>query len=353
MDLPSQLQHSLDSMTNEIQIIVNKYIGADGSNKKQQKAECLSVIERLQANNLAFKQEIEPDFVIAHPENRWTMMLESEDLHGLLSTISNSGWVKQEVGFCVCIEIPPGDRGQQYIRENEILADGSGGFIARPSPNSRFCSLSGSHSNGILRCVLHETKGMDSNLCGPDGYLNKDLVLATCPSLEHPLTKGLEWIVIRWQVENAIEGFAAWLQDSLNVGSGAHRLQSKVQTLLQVHKTATNNKRLFNDFRWANIPTGIEKTRPHLAGCVGPMCEYVKNMEVESSQYSCRKSGTSQKHWAINRETSDQPRSQFLRRRTSFKGPSGYQDASRRRCVHQTTKDSSKTVWHECSTVQT
>ena len=96
MDLPSQLQHSLDSMKNEIQIIVNKCIGADGSNKKQQKAECLSVIQRLQANNLAFKQEVEPDFVIPHPENRWSMMLEREDLHGPLGTIVNSGWVNKK-----------------------------------------------------------------------------------------------------------------------------------------------------------------------------------------------------------------------------------------------------------------
>eukprot|EP00959_Pyramimonas_sp_CCMP1952_P386867 8108084-Pyramimonas_sp.AAC.1 len=92
-----------------------------------------------------------------------------------------------------------------------------------------------------------------------------------------PLKNGLEWIVIRGSVDKQWPTLADWLQEALNSGHGTERLQTKVQTMLEVHQKAMRNFRVSGEYGWDIIAKTIENDRPHMAGHVMPICAFVAN----------------------------------------------------------------------------
>eukprot|EP00959_Pyramimonas_sp_CCMP1952_P378032 7919076-Pyramimonas_sp.AAC.1 len=99
--------------------------------------------------------------------------------------------------------------------------------------------------------------------------------MSICSSYEQPLVQGMPWTVIRHEVDAAIPELASFLQEADNANHGANRQQSKMQTLLQIHRCATQHLKTFGEIRWPIIERQIEKTRPHLRGQVGDMGLFV------------------------------------------------------------------------------
>eukprot|EP00959_Pyramimonas_sp_CCMP1952_P161035 3367531-Pyramimonas_sp.AAC.1 len=140
----------------------------------------------------------------------------------------------------------------------------------------KILAVSCAHTLMGLRCARRGVKGFDEELIDDVGHISKDKVYSLCPSYAKPVAEGLRWLVIRSQVDKAVEGFANFVQESSNLGHGAERLQSKVQTLLQIHDMIIRNKKRFNDPKVDQIVREIEKTKPWLKGHVGPMTDFVR-----------------------------------------------------------------------------
>ncbi|CAK0809629.1 unnamed protein product [Prorocentrum cordatum] len=70
-------------------------------------------------------------------------------------------------------------------------------------------------------------------------------------------------------------GYTARDKEAGNAKDGANRQHSKMRTLLQIHRCATQHLKTFGEIRWPIIERQIEKTRPHLRGQVGDMCLFV------------------------------------------------------------------------------
>ena len=60
-------------------------------------------------------------------------------------------------------------------------------------------------------------------------------VIAKSGSYSEALNHGLHWTVIKHQVEELCPRLPGFLAECRNSGHGTERLQSKVQTLLQLH----------------------------------------------------------------------------------------------------------------------
>eukprot|EP00959_Pyramimonas_sp_CCMP1952_P321279 6723215-Pyramimonas_sp.AAC.1 len=86
----------------------------------------------------------------------------------------------------------------------------------------------------------------------------------------------MPWTVIRHEVDAEMPELAWFLQEADNANSGASRQQTKMQTLLQIHKVAKQNIKTFGDAKWESIQLQIERTRPHLSGQVADMSKYVE-----------------------------------------------------------------------------
>ena len=96
------------------------------------------------------------------------------------------------------------------------------------------------------------------------------------PSFKDPLENGMPWMVVRYQVGQACPGLASLLQEAGNAGHGIERLQTKVQTLLQIHQKAQRDIKSKGEPCWKKIAEEIEDTRPFLVGQAADMCEYVR-----------------------------------------------------------------------------
>ena len=97
-----------------------------------------------------------------------------------------------------------------------------------------------------------------------DGMLSKEKVLAVDAGY------GLQWFVIRWQVAAAVPGLPL-----LNAGHGTERKQTKIQSLLQVHGLAMQHHKATGYFKWDQVASAIEKSKPELAGQLGDLCAFV------------------------------------------------------------------------------
>ncbi|CAK0864850.1 unnamed protein product, partial [Prorocentrum cordatum] len=134
----------------------------------------------------------------------------------------------------------------------------------------KFLRLACSHANQVLRCTKHATKSHELAFTGDDQRLSEDKIYNACSSIRAP-------IVIRKEFAAALPDLAGFLSESHNIGHGAHRAQSKVQTLLQVHAKALRNKQLHGDSKWELVARDIERARPFLSGQIRQMTGVAQN----------------------------------------------------------------------------
>eukprot|EP00959_Pyramimonas_sp_CCMP1952_P326448 6833539-Pyramimonas_sp.AAC.1 len=110
-------------------------------------------------------------------------------------------------------------------------------------------SITCSHTNAGLRCAKLCSSSPHAEICTDDGKLSLDKILAMAPSYKEPLEVGLEWVVIRRQCEDAMPELASFLSEAGNSGHGSHRVPTKMQVLMQIHKKAASNFKAFKDRR--------------------------------------------------------------------------------------------------------
>eukprot|EP00959_Pyramimonas_sp_CCMP1952_P331328 6938146-Pyramimonas_sp.AAC.1 len=100
-------------------------------------------------------------------------------------------------------------------------------------------------------------------------------VVAVNPSQADALDNGLEWVIIRKEVEAAVPGLPYYLAECGNAGHGTERIQTKLQTLLQIFSRGKQNFESTGDYKWAAVAQRIESTNPRLAKQVLDMTKFV------------------------------------------------------------------------------
>ncbi|CAK0837771.1 unnamed protein product, partial [Prorocentrum cordatum] len=158
---------------------------------------------------------------------------------------------------------PGGARPEQHWKFSDDLATSSGGFLPQFNPSDlMYLSVACSHTVAGARCVELGALGMGEKFNDDSGRISRARVLAKCSSYE--------------QVDVEMPELARFLQEADNANSGASRRQTKMQTLLQIHKIAKQNIMTFGDAKWESIQFQIERTRPHLSGQVADVSKYVE-----------------------------------------------------------------------------
>ncbi|CAK0865543.1 unnamed protein product, partial [Prorocentrum cordatum] len=254
-----------------------RYQNSDNAEAPQQKAAADQMIQLLLDKQLAYRLKAEPDEVGVHPDNRYGVGVEWYEVHTLAGIIIRGGWSWSEVKDPIAIEIAQGAAGDEQLRFNEGLAASSEGYLAKVSAVVKILSIACSHTNQVLRCIKHKTKSHEMEFTNDDQHLSQDKVFDCCSSIRAPVAEGLTWIVIRAEVVELVPDMPSFLSESHNIGHGASRLQSKLQTLLQVHAKGKRNKQIHGDPEWNFVTRDIERTRPFLQGQVQFMTEYVQN----------------------------------------------------------------------------
>ncbi|CAK0834224.1 unnamed protein product [Prorocentrum cordatum] len=276
MPMHQSLQAVLTDLAEGLRAVIAQYQNADEQGAKQQKAAADKLVQLLLEKGLAYRATAVPDDVGVHPDNRFGSGVEWHEVHILAGIIIRSGWSWSEVKDPVAIEVGNGDEGSKQVRFNEELVASSEGYLARVSNTMKMLSIACSHTNQVLRCILHCTKSYETEFVNEDGYISQDAVFRACTSIKEAMETGLTWIVIRAEVVAEVPDLAAFLSESHNIGHGSHRLQSKVQTLMQIHAKMIRVAH-FGNATMPSVVRDIERTRPYLKGQVDAMATYVQN----------------------------------------------------------------------------
>ena len=126
-------------------------------------------------------------------------------------------------------------------------------------------------------------------------------VLAANSSQSSALENGLEWVVIRKEVERAVPGLPNMLSECGNAGHATERLQTRLQTLLQIFNMGQRNMEAKGDYDWPLVAAHIERRHSHLRMQVLDMTTFVERwsgggtrgvflveLDLWSKQLKCR-----------------------------------------------------------------
>eukprot|EP00959_Pyramimonas_sp_CCMP1952_P219092 4580740-Pyramimonas_sp.AAC.1 len=99
-----------------------------------------------------------------------------------------------------------------------------------------------------------------------------DKLRAIDPAYAKACDEGLEWCVIRWQVEEALPELPT---EAFNSGHGTERLQTAAQSLMQIHASGMRNFKSKQDYAWESAIKTMESSKPYLAGKARDLCDFV------------------------------------------------------------------------------
>jgi len=187
-----------------------------------------------------------------HPDNREKAWLVPVDVHDLLRRITANGWSSKEVDALAC-EIPPTKEGVAWRAFNAQLAASSDGLLAAVNPDDlEVVTGRGSHTTASVRCYKFGTKGFHDELC-VDGFISRAKIVEQQPSMAEPLEKGINYVVIRWQLAQACTRLMEVLSRTGNASHGVARQQTAIQGLKRVHLLAAAKQRANVEVDWAAI----------------------------------------------------------------------------------------------------
>ena len=111
------------------------------------------VLAKLSSSGLLRVQQIAPQFVGCHPLNRDGFGVSATHTHGLLGDICSVGFDAKQID-AICMDVASED----IFDFNHRLAEESGGALPPIAKHQlRHASLSASHTNAALRCILAST----------------------------------------------------------------------------------------------------------------------------------------------------------------------------------------------------
>ena len=187
----------------------------------------------LRKNGLLTDMRLPPMSVGVHPQNRDGLMLNAADVHQLLDSISQVGFVPARID-AIAVEI--GD--EEHRVYNQRLVDAAGGALgSMDSKLLKVLSLSASHTNFALRLVACSARHDSADL-SVNGLLSLQQVRARDSVLAEHVEQGLSWRVISKEVAEAFPKILQLIQASQN--ATLQKAESEVQLLRRIFSLASN-----------------------------------------------------------------------------------------------------------------
>jgi hypothetical protein len=230
------MQERVDLMAPGLEAWVSEFEAgknSDGVSTFQEK-----VRKAIRSAGLSDSRWVDTGRVGVHPANRDFAGLVPVDVHDLLLRIAANGWCWEEVEALAC-EIPPiGEEGIAWRAYNMQLAATSDGLLAPVNGSLlEIVTGRGSHTTAAVRCMVAGTRGVHEELC-IDGVVSRSKICERQPSMGDPISKGICYEVIRWQLVLAVPKLMEVLSRTGNSSHGVARVATILQGCKRVHAIA-------------------------------------------------------------------------------------------------------------------
>eukprot|EP00959_Pyramimonas_sp_CCMP1952_P006459 135060-Pyramimonas_sp.AAC.1 len=285
MATSAMLEKAVDDVTPDVTAVLQAYDGVDASECASQiVAAADKLCDTLLEKSLACKDRVRCARMAPHCQNRFGTGVDVLDVHDLLGCIVRTGWRWKEVGHAIAFEKAPDAAGAKQMDDiRELIAASEGMLPPWSDTDIVGLTVACTHATSGLACLHYETKTDQEDLAGTDGRIDKAKVLAMCPSIQDPLERGIEYLIIRSCVEKRFPSLPHFLQEAGHAAHAARKQQTRVQTLMQVHARILKNTQLTGDPNMPKVALAIERIRPWLKDQVEDMCDYVVNFSGGTS----------------------------------------------------------------------
>ena len=223
------LEKSLDELADTINATIAKFETGDPAQAKQKKSTADWILGELLKSNLAYKETFENKRVGSHGQNRYGAGIDAIECHTLLLDILKNGWSWPEVVRATAFEVNPSKLDEQWKFQDDLAKMSDGFLPTTEKQDLKILAVMCAHTVFGLKATQQKCKTMHDEIA-TDGFLSLDKILARAPSYEAPLQKGMEWCVVRHQVETKCPELALFLQDAGNSGN-----INRGKTKLQLH----------------------------------------------------------------------------------------------------------------------
>jgi len=258
--------------TADTYVWVNQLIAKalDEGDKASMMAEADAICDRLLKEDKAYYDTPVPRQVGFHGDNRMGDGINPSGCYENLVQVSARGFSKHKVALARAFEVRPGEDGDEQRKMNVDVAEKSHGLLPRINGNDiRMLTVSCTHTHGGIRCVamggkppadadwstpMHFKWG---DVIGPDGAISKEKFLEKFHSYTEVVNEGMKILVIRSAVEIACPRLPWFLQEAGNAEHGAEQVQSRLQTMLQIHSKSIRDESIHGAPRWDRITAEV------------------------------------------------------------------------------------------------
>ena len=219
-----------------------------------------------------YSSYISPNQVGFDPSNRDGEGGNAQHVFVLSGDIFDVGWSPEATSHATCVETLPNDRTVEIFNQN--FSDGNG-MPAVPDHSIRFGSISGSHTNYVLRCVAGGVVSTRADMCDSKGCFCLAVIGRRDPLFVKAAEQGLKWRVFRWQVRLLWPRALQVIQSARNVTAATCRPESEMQGLCQLHSLAAVAMARGEKPDWPQIKRAVLRSKPSWGHIADDMIVFV------------------------------------------------------------------------------
>ena len=219
-----------------------------GDKKKQIQSVGAELLDLLEATGLTYKSMFHHSRVGVASVNREGSMLCADNVHRLLTRFTEKGWNGRESAGALAGEVGEGASADHERKENLRVIEESGGLLPfLLVEDMQIVTIAGSHTSTVLRLIdgaeenQYKTSPENAHLC-VNGFLSKQAILETAPSLKRPCAHGMEYTVVRKQVIKRCPMLMRILSESDNAKHENNQRETVYQTMSNLHRRAMDAK---------------------------------------------------------------------------------------------------------------
>ena len=217
-----------------------------------------AIIGLLMVSGLAYSMFLPPRSVGVHTSNRYGVGVIASKIHKLGVSIVRMGWSYAACSLAVCME---DDDSKSFATFTVRMQSGSQLFGKCQDNEIRYGSLSNSHTNQFLVCVTDGAPCSDESI-SVDGYMNKDKILAKCPSIATALEQGLKWTVLDKKVGMLYPSFPNLVQRARQAVAQQQNVKSKFEVMGQIQMLSTGTMTDDGTPAWDKILRVVLQSEP-------------------------------------------------------------------------------------------
>lgn len=229
-------------------------------------------LSMLASYGLMRSQIIEPTLVGVHPSNRDGLGVVPHACHQLLEDIVSVGWDSRQCD-AICVDVPPSNPA--VFQFNKELHDSSNGQLPAMDPlKLKYCSLSCSHTNMALRCILAGVEHVyENSMLAVQGRLQLEQVRLKDAAMASACENGLTWRVINSEAMEC-DGLADLIQAACNTSAQLSRGESEIQILRRV-LNMINNHGHSGQLQFSTVKEAILRTKPACSESIPEMFTFL------------------------------------------------------------------------------